>query len=190
MPDRHHLPSGLEVYSGTLFSVLKATVAQVVLAERASAAHLGSQLDDNAWYSVTAYLNLFFELEKVIGINTIFAMGKKIPEIAMWPPDITNIAEALASIDTAYHMNHRLNGRPMVDLATGTMLEGIGHYHFRLDGRRRAVMVCDNPYPSAFDHGIITGTARKFRPNAEVVYDEQQPSRRHLGESCTFIVTW
>lgn len=190
MPDRHHLPPDLEVYSSTIFTSFKATVEQVSQAEQAISARLGMQLHDHTWYPAVTYLDLFMELERLLGFQTIFAIGKKTPEVALWPADITNIAEALASIDIAYHMNHRIGGRPAFDPATGKMLEGIGHYAFRLDGRRRAVMVCDNPYPSGFDFGIITGTARKFRPNAEVVYDEKQPSRRNKGESCTYIVTW
>jgi hypothetical protein len=70
------------------------------------------------------------------------------------------------------------------------MREGIGHYAFHRDGTRSGVMVCNTPYPSDFDRGIVTGVARRFRAHATVVMDESQPSRKRGGESCTYLVAW
>ena len=74
--------------------------------------------------------------------------------------------------------------------ATGAMREGIGHYAFRRDGPRSGVMVCNTPYPSDFDRGIVAGVARKFRPNATVVIDETKPSRKRGAHSCSYIIAW
>lgn len=190
MPDRHHLPAGLQTFSGRLIEIVKATVDKVALADQLIEKRLGKNASQDAWYDAPEYIALLHEVEQFLGAHTMFSVGKKIPEIAYWPAHINTVQAALASIDIAYHMNHRISGRLMFDATTSTMSEGIGHYAFRLDGKRRGIMCCDNPYPSNFDRGIITGTARRIRPNAEVCQDDSQPSRLHGGQACTFIITW
>ena len=109
-------------------------------------------------------------------------IGTKIFDNAVWPPDLDNIQKALASIDVAYHMNHR-NGR-------------IGNYKLvSFDGEKKtAKLVCDNPYPCDFDKGIITAIARTFKPTtstiANVVHDDTEPCRKKGADSCTYSVTW
>ena len=110
--------------------------------------------------------------------------------IAFRPPEIDNIEAALASIDVAYHMNHRIQGEVLFDPATGIMKEGIGHYRYQPGGDRGGVMVCETPYPSEFDRGIITGTARRWRPTVEVTLDESKPTRKRGADSCTYLVKW
>jgi hypothetical protein len=85
----------------------------------------------------------------------------------------------LGSIDVAYHMNHR-GGE-------------IGHYAFTKSTPTTGVVVCGDPYPCEFDHGIVEASARKFAPPkvvASVRHDEAQPCRSKHGESCTYHVSW
>jgi hypothetical protein len=95
---------------------------------------------------------------------------------------IDNLQKALASIDTAYHLNHR-GGE-------------IGHYalvEFN-EHDRTAIMVCNNPYPSEFDRGIISAMTKKFVPASSVIYDVQldplHESRLKGGDSCRYVITW
>jgi len=37
----------------------------------------------------------------------LFAIGKAIPESAIFPPEIQGLEMGLSAIDIAYHMNHR-----------------------------------------------------------------------------------
>ena len=69
----------------------------------------------------------------------------------------------------------------------------IGSYRFVPDGPRQARIICDNPYPSDFDRGIITAMATRFKPQGSAISlepDLTQPSRKKGGETCTFVVTW
>ena len=134
------------------------------------------------WYPQQKYLDAFKEISENIGDRTLFMIGKSIPEYAEFPPHIDNLEKALASIDVAYNMNHR-GGR-------------IGRYQLVefLEEDRTAVIVCDNPYPSEFDRGIITTMLRRFRPEdsikSEVIRDLSKESRVDGHESCTYNITW
>ena len=131
------------------------------------------------WYSQQAWLDAFREISEQIGPATLEAIGKKIPDTALWPPNVNTIEEALASIDIAYHYNHRRGE--------------IGNYRFEKTGETSATVTCDNPYPCAFDLGIIKATAAKFasgRVIPSVREDSSRPCRRKGGNSCTYIVTW
>lgn len=148
----------------------------------------------NNWYSQQAWLNAFEEIYKDIGEGTLFQIGKSIPENADWPPEIDNIEKALASIDIAYHMNHRRNGKILFDPETKEMSEGIGHYHFEKTGERSAKITCDNPYPAEFDKGIIEAVTRKFKPDDSLlvkVNHSDSPNCRHKGgDTCIYEITW
>jgi hypothetical protein len=154
-------------------------------------------IDDPAsdkWYSQQAWLNAFKEIHDHLGEKTLHSIGKKIPESARFPPEIDSIFKALAAIDVAYHMNHRLNGKVMFDPATGTMTEGIGHYQCEKIDDHRVMMACNNPYPSEFDRGIILTMAQKFLPSDAKILkaelDPAKPTRKNGADSCTYNVSW
>jgi hypothetical protein len=146
------------------------------------------------WYPQQSWLNAFQAIAERVGPATLFAIGKKIPENALWPPEIDTVEKALASIDVAYHMNHRISGVALFNPQTGQMREGIGHYGFEKTGDRKARMVCPNPYPCDFDRGIIEAVARKFKPKdslfVTVEHDDSQPCRKKGADSCTYLVSW
>ena len=55
-------------------------------------------------------------------------------------------------------------------------------------------MKCENPNPTQFDKGIITGFARKYKPKdailVKVELDETKPTRVKGENSDTFKITW
>ncbi len=57
----------------------------------------------------------------------LFMICKAIIDNAMFPP-MENLEQALRSINVTYHMNHRLNGIPLFNQATGEFTAGIGSY--------------------------------------------------------------
>jgi hypothetical protein len=131
------------------------------------------------WYSQQAWLDAFKTISEKIGTSTLLAIGKTIPENAQWPPQIDSIEKALASIDMAYHMNHR-GGE-------------IGNYQFEQTGPKSGKMICKNPYPSDFDQGIVYAVAHRFAPKGvipAVSLDETAPTRKKGADSCTFLITW
>jgi hypothetical protein len=146
------------------------------------------------WYPQQAWLDAFKLISEKLGSNTLFLIGKKIPENAQWPPFVNSVENALPSIDVAYHMNHRINNEILFNPVTGDMKEGIGHYGFQQTGPGNAKMVCDNPYPCDFDRGIIEAAARKFLPSENkkltVKHDDSQPCRKKGGNACTYLISW
>jgi hypothetical protein len=148
---------------------------------------------ENDWFLQQSWLDAFKEIAENVGEYTLMEIGRQIPENADWPPQVNSIETALSSIDIAYHMNHRINGSIMFDPQNGTMLEGIGHYAFRKDSEKKITMICDNPYPSDFDKGIIESAANKFKTKGDrirVFADSASPSRKTGADSCTYTVTW
>ncbi len=149
------------------------------------------QIDRSAWYPLDKWLACYLAIAKDVGLNSLYTIGKKIPENAAFPPHLSDIRSALGSMDVAYHLNHRKGGLPMFDPATGTMLEGIGHIRVDFaENERRAAVVCEHPYPCEFDRGLVTALATRFEPMAKTVHDNGAPCRKKGASSCTYIVTW
>lgn len=151
-------------------------------------------VDKAEWFLQQDWLNAFKFIAESLGNMNLFMIGKAIIEHAQFPP-FSHLQEGLGSIDVAYHMNHRLDGKVMFDGATGKMTSGLGHYKLTAydEKARSAEMVCDNPYPSEFDRGIITQVVRKFKPagaREDVVLDISKETRLDGGNSCTYKVIW
>lgn len=180
----------VEASGDCILSTVQAMASFQRIAVKLLAKHGICDVQASLWYRQQAWLDTFRTIAERIGNHTLFSIGLRIPETAIWPAQIDTLDKGLASIDVAYHLNHRRKGVILFDERTGVMREGIGHYRF-LGGREgEARMVCDNPYPSEFDRGIITAVARKFRPGAEVARDESQPTRLEKGDSCSYLVRW
>lgn len=132
------------------------------------------------WYKQQDWLNAFKAISEKVGALTLNTIGQKIPENAKFPPQINEIHGTLASINQAYHMNHR-NGL-------------IGDYKYEKTGEKSGTITCTNPYPDDFDKGIITAISRKFKPansfSAKVTIDTTKPQRSKGDDSTTFMITW
>lgn len=144
------------------------------------------------WYLQQNWLNAFKEISENVGEFTLKGIGRTIPENADWPPHVNSIESALASIDVAYHMNHRIHGEVLFNPQTGELKEGIGHYRFEKTGEREITMICDNPYPCAFDMGIIESAAQKFKTaDARLIIQETgEECRKKNEDKCTYSITW
>ena len=148
-------------------------------------------LDSQGWYPLGPWLEAFAEIGRVVGASKMFEIGKRIPENSPFPPGIDDIHVAMKSVDVAYHLNHRKNGVVMFDPATGTMLEGIGHYRYQSQpGAREIVLECENPYPCDMDRGLLTALARRFHPNAMFDHRNEAVCRKRDSASCTYAVRW
>jgi hypothetical protein len=140
-----------------------------------------TNVDMASWYSQKKWLDTFQQVSEKFGQNTLFEIGKKIPENAVFPPQIKTLEQALSSIDMAYRMNHR-NGE-------------IGYYKLLSfeEKDKKAVMECYNPYPCSFDRGLITTMSRKFYKGAgaiSVELDTTKPSRQSNGDKSWYNITW
>jgi hypothetical protein len=145
----------------------------------------------NSWYSQEAWLKAFESISQVISSSVIYQIGLAIPKNAKFPPWVKDIESAIQSIDIAYHMNHRKNGKELFDPANGVMSEGIGHYGYqKIDGKNMILSVCNNPYPCDFDIGILTCMSQKYQPKAVVKHDDSKPCRKNGHDSCTYIIAY
>ncbi len=150
------------------------------------------QIDPASWYSQAAWLRSFERISRLdMGDAALFQIGLAIPLNAKFPDWVIDIETSIRAIDIAYHMNHRINGVPLFHADTGAMYEGIGHYGCEPgEVPRMLVSVCKNPYPCAFDRGILTSMAVKFEPHAKVVHDDRRPCRKKGADSCTYLIVW
>jgi hypothetical protein len=148
--------------------------------------------DIDGWYPQQAWLNGFVAVAREVGSGILYKIGCAIPANAEFPPWVTDIHSAIRSIDVAYHTNHRKNGVGcLYDAATDTLLEGIGHYGYeRVPGKNLIISVSHNPYPCAFDQGIIYAMARKYDTKVTVVHDDSKPCRKNGAETCTYLISW
>lgn len=136
------------------------------------------------FYPLQALLNAMKEISQEIGPHLLTRIGERIAFNAQLPPGLDSLEQCLASIDVAYHMNHR-GGE-------------IGHYNYAYKGfeggLHRATMTCPNCYPCAFDLGVIEGFSQRFVPSDAaglvVRHDDTQPCRQKGGNSCTYLVSW
>ena len=131
------------------------------------------------WYPQQAWLDTFREIATHTGRAPLRAIGRRIPETAIWPFGKGDLHAALESIDVAYHANHR-GGE-------------IGHYKYTATGERSGEVVCTDPYPCDFDLGIVERTSAKFAPpgvTPVIRHADPQRCRFHGGPSCTYLVDW
>jgi len=172
--------SGVEVNGETVLSVLEAMDVFRVQAEKILEKHGVINPEIGKWYNQQAWLNAFKYIADEIGPNTLYSIGRKVPENAQFPPDIDSIEKALGAIDVAYNMNHR-GGE-------------IGHYSFESTGAKSATITCNNPYPCDFDSGIIESMAKKFQPADSIMvmvsHDTTASCRKTGADSCIYKISW
>lgn len=136
------------------------------------------------FYKLQSLLDAMKEIQDRFSSQMLYRIGANIAGNAKLPPGIDSLEVCLASIDQAYHMNHRGGD--------------IGHYEYEFIGEKtglkRAKVVCPNPYPCSFDRGVIEGFSLRFKApditDVLVLHEENGPCRKQGDESCTFNVSW
>jgi hypothetical protein len=131
------------------------------------------------WYPLQAYLDALREIAELSGPATLKAIGRQIPEKAIWPAGIDSVETALKSVNSAYQLNHRGGD--------------VGQYLFTKTRERSGRMVCNNPFPCPFDMGIVERVAEKFGTPGDslaITHVSPETCRQLGGESCTYELTW
>jgi hypothetical protein len=194
--DKQLVEPGIEVNGEAVGAVVDAfkqypSVVQKYLIKHGLLSAKQGQIDRSAWYPLDSWLAAYQAIAKEVGLNSLYTIGRKIPENIVLPPHINDIRSSLSSMDIGYHLNHRKDGAAMFDPATGQTVEGIGHYTSTLSAdESRGMVVCENPYPCELDRGIVTGFATRFEPTARVTHDNTAPCRKKGASSCTYVVSW
>ncbi len=128
------------------------------------------------WYSMEAYLAAFDELMRTVGPKTVTKIGKKIPEVVEWPPEVDSVAGGLSALDDVYQMNHRGGD--------------IGYYEFKKTGEAEGEIVCVNPYPPELDEGLISGVTKKFNDGGYTRVEEIERGTVDDVQKVTYSVAW
>jgi hypothetical protein len=189
---------GIEVYGASIDAIVDAfklfpSIALKRLVNQGIGTMKGKDVVVNrdSWYPQANWLSVFESIASEVGPRAIVQIGQHVPKHAPFPPSINDIHGAMASMDAAYHMNHRKGGKVMFDPATGQMLSGIGNYGYTpVPRERRIISVCENPYPCDFDRGIITALASRFERASRVSHDDSAPCRKNGADSCKYIIVW
>lgn len=146
------------------------------------------------WYQQQALLDSLKQIAGSFRPITLTSIGRKAPELIRFPVGIQNVHQALLSLDIAYHLNHRKNGRVLYNSIEHKVLDGIGHYFYKHTGPASAVMICTSPYPCEFDRGLIDATALRFRQEGvgdiHVAHEASDHCRKNGDDFCTYRVEW
>ncbi len=147
------------------------------------------ETEPGAWYALDAWLVAMNDILDRVGPAKMREIGTLVPTYASFPPNITSAAEAMQACDFAYHLNHRKDGTVMFDPATGTLIDGIGHYRFERTDERRGTMTCDDPYYCDFDRGIMIGLGTRFATKTHVTHADGG-CRKDGADRCTYLIRW
>jgi len=189
---------GIEVYGSSLDAIVDAFKLFPSIALKRLVNHgIGAVnakgdivIDKEAWYPQSSWLSAFEGFANTVGTRALFQIGQNVPKHAIFPPAVNDIYRGIASVDVAYHMNHRKNNKPMFDPSNGQKAKGIGQYGMREGGDRKIISVCENPYPCDFDRGILTAIAGRFERSSRVTHDDRAPCRKTGSDSCTYQIAW
>lgn len=171
---------GVFVEALASFAVLQAALLEVLGAR---------EVDYDHWYTQEQVLRAYQKVDMVLGGRGLERFGKLVPPKAEFPPGISDAHTILSKLDETFHLNHRRDGVNMLDLTTGALTEGIGHYRYERVGEREARMVCDNPYPCRFDMGLFHGFVRRFEATAAIDH-EPGDCRARGDQRCAYRARW
>ncbi|RKD93400.1 4-vinyl reductase [Halopiger aswanensis] len=133
-------------------------------------------IDPEEWYPLEIPLAMLYDMRDEYGGVRMRNMGQNVPEHVKFPPELSEVDDALHAIDRAYHQNHRGGD--------------LGSYEFHQEGPNEGRMVCENPYPCEFDKGLIKGVARKFADNPVKVEEVGDHCRSDGDARCEYRVDW
>ena len=171
----------VEVRGGVVDAFLSAFGPYKARGERVMCRHLGIERVDpspDTLYPLAEVLRAMSELQDQFGGPFMRKIGAFIFDKAIFPPGIDSVAKGMELLNDAYYANHVH--------ATGK----IGGYYWTSGGEREGTMVCDNPYPCAFDIGILDTISKRFAPTAVVTHEEPELCRHTGGDRCRYHVRW
>ena len=112
-------------------------------------------LDPEKWYPHQAWMNVLRDVSELPGgNNALVALGKKVVETALMPPEIDSIPKVLHALHAIHHLNLR-----NVPEDEGYTIEEVSERLYRV--------VHNTPNPKDAIYGFIWGLAQRFRAPGE-----------------------
>jgi hypothetical protein len=168
--------SDATVSGGNILSMLAAMGPFRKRGEQILQEHGIDAVSAEGWYPLEAYVLSLRAIGEKMGPNTLFQIGRQIPNHVPLPPGLDTFEKVLASFGIAFDMNHH-GAQP-------------GAITFNVKNARAATITTGTPYPCDFDRGVIAGFFQhllRVRPTIEAVAGE--PCKARGGETCTYAVT-
>jgi len=130
------------------------------------------------WFKQQKLLDAQKQIGTKFGSNTLFLIGKNIPDNAIFPPGIDSIEKALNTLNMAYKMNHRG--------------DNVGFYKLMGHDKtaKRLIIQSKTSYPEELEKGLITSLARKFETAVVVELVPGKPSRKNGADESWFSITY
>ncbi len=125
-------------------------------------------IDPAGWYPTRIELEVLAALSP----EEEYCAGWDIPDFVKLPRS-ENILAAFHALDIGYHLNHRLNGKPMYDVQQWRIVDGIGNFGARADGSRACIVQAPGPFSAHFNYGIVTRVAAMHEATAQANIIEQ-----------------
>lgn len=142
-------------------------------------------IDESQWYPVQKIFNLFNDIVAQYGTQPFVAMGMKIVERSVFPPEMLNdelsLIQVLEGWQAHYEANHRGGDFPPVV----TRKQADNHYQLILDA--------EHLYPFDLVYGMAYGFCKRLLPsNADfkVSYDETFNPYRNKDEQVIVDIKW
>jgi hypothetical protein len=129
-------------------------------------------------YPAYKLLHALRDLQTQFGAGFMRRVGQHVYEHAPIPPQLETFESVLAELDQVYQANHQ-NGAGR-----------IGSYAWTKVADDRGRMVCDNPYPCAFDMGLLAGVSKQFDVEITLAHEDEATCRHLGGDQCTYVVEW
>jgi len=168
-------PPSFQVSGGNILSMLSAMGPFRKRGEQLLSEQGIESVSAEAWYPLEGYVRALETIGEKMGPNTLFQIGKKIPDHIMLPPGLDSFEKIAASFGMAFEMNHR--GHP-------------GKITYQMTGDSSVTIVTGTPYPTDFDRGVTQGFFHKLiSARVNVVEATSQPSKREGAETSTFLVS-
>jgi hypothetical protein len=167
------IPPDATVSGGNILSMLAAMGPFRRRGEQILGEHGIQEVTPEAWYPLRPYVDSLLMIGQKMGPNTLFQIGRQIPNHVPLPPGIDTFEKVMASFGMAYDMNHR------------GVKQGV--IPFSITDSRHGTITTGTPYPCDFDRGVIQGFFTKLlstRPTVNPV--EGLPCKARGGETCTY----
>ena len=160
------------VTGGNILSMLAAMGPFRKRGEQILEEHGITEVHPDRWYPFASYVAALGTIGKKMGPNTLYQIGKQIPNHVPLPPGLDTVEKVLASFGFAYDMNHQ--GTPH------------GVITYKLDDDRHATIVSGTAYPCDFDRGVIQGFFQKLLSARVVVnHDGEAGCKKNGDATCT-----
>jgi hypothetical protein len=170
------VPSHARVSGGNILSMLAAMGPFRKRGEQILSEVGIDEVAPEAWYPLQAYVRALETIGERMGPNTLYQVGRQIPNHVPLPPGLDSFDRVLGCFGPAFDMNH--SGMPA------------GLITFQQETERSGRIVSRTPYPCDFDRGVIQGFFQRLLSTRAMVDPEPgAPCKRHGGDSCTHHVS-